>query len=854
SYYLEKEGAGLSAMIDKDGKNWISFDDTPGTGSAGEYRGFPNAVHQQDGSYFHPMNADTQPSTCTVISDDNSKVVIKALASNGRWECQYTFYPTYCEWMMTKVSAGYKYWVLYEGTPGGSFENTDYWMTSSISTKKPVTVNQDLDIPNPEWICFGDPSKNRVLFAANHTDDSYPDKYFPYGPITKYYTTPNIKFSIGFVESDVHSVISTQVQNIIDGVPTPTPTLVPSATPTNTPDGPTATPTNTPDEPTNTPVPTDPGGKLSGTVFGYGNPWAAGSEWDKAFDGDINTFVDLVTDGGYTGIQLGAAAQVTKIRFYPRVPNFMNRMVGGKFQGSVDGSSYTDLAVITDIPIEDWNTITISDSTAYAYLRYIGAADSYCNVNEIEFYGAAEEPTATPTEAPTDTPVPTDVPTDIPTDTPTPIEGEDVLLSGTIFGNGDAWAAGREYDKVFDGDIATFFDCMDPTGGYAGIQLGEATVVTRIRFYPRVPNFMHRMVGGKFQGSVDGASYTDLAVITDTPAADWNEITVSDSTAYTYLKYIGPTDSYCNVNEVEFYGIAGGSGPAALLTGTVYGSGDAWAPGSEYDKAFDGDTATYFDCADPSSGYTGIQLASASAVGKIHFCPRLPNFAGRMKNGRFQGSTDGSTYTDLYVVAGIPAADWNEVTVDDTTKYTYLRYLGDDGTYCNVAEIEFWSAGGEVGPTPEPTEPTSTPTPKPTNTPTPTDPPAVENLAPNPSFESDPAEHYWHSGTANFSWATDASHHGSKSLKIVSSTSQRTWWMSRQIKDMIPFTPGKEYTLKAWVKHTAGTAQLVIQGFQGSTWKGSALSSTSTGSTGWRELSVSYTPAAIINILRLDFW
>ncbi|MFC1504838.1 carbohydrate binding domain-containing protein, partial [Spirochaetota bacterium] len=497
---------------------------------------------------------------------------------------------------------------------------------------------------------------------------------------------------------------------------------------------------------------------------------------------------------------------------------------------------------------------------------YAARAQAWDNNN-----GSTATPSTIP--SPTVTPAPTTPPT------ATPVSGDEVLLAGTIFGNGDAWAAGREYDKVFDGDTATFFDCTDPSGGYAGIQLDTASVVTKIRFYPRLPYFAFRMNGGKFQGSTDGSSYTDLYAINGNPSAGWNEVTLTGAEAYTYLRYIGPTDGYCNVAEIEFYGVIEVEptatpipGENVLLSGTVLGHGDAWSAGSEYDKAFDGDTATYFDCADPSGGYTGIQLDEAAAVTKIRFHPRLPNFVNRMKNGKFQVSADGSSYTDLYIVSGTPLAGWNEVTVNDGSEYTYLRYIGADGTYCNVAEIEFYGSGG-TSPTPTDTpiatstptptgtiiatitpSPTPTSTPTPTATPTPTDVPAVVNLAPNPSFENDPSEHYWHSGTANFSWASDASHDGSRSLKVISSTSARTWWMSRLVKGMIPFTPGKEYTLKAWVKHTAGTAQLVIQGFNGSTWKGSALSSTSTGSTGWRELSVSYTPTDIITILRLDFW
>jgi len=45
-YYLEKEGAGLSSLIDREGNDWIGFHPKENSGAGGEYRGFPNAVHQ----------------------------------------------------------------------------------------------------------------------------------------------------------------------------------------------------------------------------------------------------------------------------------------------------------------------------------------------------------------------------------------------------------------------------------------------------------------------------------------------------------------------------------------------------------------------------------------------------------------------------------------------------------------------------------------------------------------------------------------------------------------------------------------------------------------------------------------
>src|SRR6185295_1060484 len=47
-------------------------------------------------------------------------------------------------------------------------------------------------------------------------------------------------------------------------------------------------------------------------------------------------------------------------------------------------------------------------------------------------------------------------------------------------------------------------------------------------------------------------------------------------------------------------------------------------------------------------------------------------------------------------------------------------------------------------------------------------PPPSENLAKNPGFESDPNVDYFPYGSATFSWATDAAHGDSHSVKVVS--------------------------------------------------------------------------------------
>jgi putative heme-binding domain-containing protein len=225
-YYLDKVGAGLSSMIDRDGNDWISFQPQSGSGAAGEYRGFPNAVFKEAGSYFHPRNSGTDPCVTRIEQSLPDRVVISAVAENGKWAGQYTFTRRACTFTMLKKPEGHKYWVLYEGTPGGQYDESDWWMTADNPTKRPLTepFQGDLngDVPSDatccEWIAFGDKDLKRMLVLSHAENDSHPDHFyqmeknmtvFGFGRagMRKYLSTVPQSFSIGFVEStDHHSV------------------------------------------------------------------------------------------------------------------------------------------------------------------------------------------------------------------------------------------------------------------------------------------------------------------------------------------------------------------------------------------------------------------------------------------------------------------------------------------------------------------------------------------------------------------------------------------------------------------------------------------------------------------------
>lgn len=225
TYYLEKEGGGLSSMLDPDGVDWLGFRSEAGTGWKGEYRGFPNAVHRQDGSYFHAMNAGTDPSSSVVDIESDTHVRITFTSGNGQWQGQWDFYADRCDFTMSKVSSGYRYWVLYEGVPNGEINETDYWLASVDSQVREIHEPFSGDLPAPEWMAFGDTRSPRVLYVLQHENDDNLDEYYmrPYMTVfgfgrndgNKYLDSP-ARFSIGFVEATDYAAIDGAIRRVLD--------------------------------------------------------------------------------------------------------------------------------------------------------------------------------------------------------------------------------------------------------------------------------------------------------------------------------------------------------------------------------------------------------------------------------------------------------------------------------------------------------------------------------------------------------------------------------------------------------------------------------------------------------------
>ncbi|HEY5894957.1 MAG TPA: DUF6531 domain-containing protein [Chthoniobacterales bacterium] len=207
---------------------------------------------------------------------------------------------------------------------------------------------------------------------------------------------------------------------------------------------------------------------------------------------------------------------------------------------------------------------------------------------------------------------------------------------------------------------------------------------------------------------VNQSQFTTLKTVATKPASGtWTEVTINNPTAFRYLRYFssnpGSTESYCNIAEMEFYDTAGNK-----LSGTPFGSTPAQAPGSEYDKASDGNVNTFFDYKWPHFGFTGIDLGAGNekVIGKIRFYPRAGN-AGRMVAPGKEGYPDGCRFEGSNVepitetvISRVESSDGRFVTYNYTTipdsilEHDWLALQSvqyGDGTAATYSYAMYWA-------------------------------------------------------------------------------------------------------------------------------------------------------------------
>jgi len=178
TYLYDKAGGGFSSIIDREGKDWVQFNETGNDeypeSAAGRFRGLPNFVYRSDDSGAGHPGFDR----CT--SEKTAPNTITTQSKSGKWKWECTFYDNYATLTMLKVDPDHAYWLLYEGTPGGIFSPaTSYWATDTHTPRHdaPDYYQEKELFEKWSWIYFGEKQTDRIFFIMMETPDDLEDTF-----------------------------------------------------------------------------------------------------------------------------------------------------------------------------------------------------------------------------------------------------------------------------------------------------------------------------------------------------------------------------------------------------------------------------------------------------------------------------------------------------------------------------------------------------------------------------------------------------------------------------------------------------------------------------------------------------
>jgi len=172
TFFYDRAGGGFSRMLDRDGKDWISFKKEPSTGRAAAsaaYRGIPNLVFGKDNPDAGAGHPGFDKCESTAIASD----AIRTVSKSGRWAWTWRFTEENAVLTIEQADSEHPYWFLYEGTVGGNWSpRTHYWGSNRDGPRREVPFGKDKLFDRWRWAYFGDEAAPRVLLAAQVAQDN----------------------------------------------------------------------------------------------------------------------------------------------------------------------------------------------------------------------------------------------------------------------------------------------------------------------------------------------------------------------------------------------------------------------------------------------------------------------------------------------------------------------------------------------------------------------------------------------------------------------------------------------------------------------------------------------------------
>lgn len=273
--------------------------------------------------------------------------------------------------------------------------------------------------------------------------------------------------------------------------------------------------------------------------------------------------------------------------------------------------------------------------------------------------------------------------------------------------------------RAFDETTSSWKSASNRVSGeYIGYKFEEPVRVTRVK----ITNYTANVKEFKIQGSNNGIDWDDLSdVITNTNSSGEYAYSFNNSNYYSYYRlYVisGYSTSYVDIRELKFYGLNDGIGTKSRddyyryvkatpkMTSDTAPSGYTVTYSSRYSssyngyRAFDENLASGYEWYSAQNDVVGawiaIQLPSAVAIRKLAVCNRDNSTPYAVKQFIFQGSNDGTNWTDLgtFNVTSNTRAIRSVFDVNNSDAYTRYRLYITEGwasNYISIAEIEMYA-------------------------------------------------------------------------------------------------------------------------------------------------------------------
>jgi len=291
-------------------------------------------------------------------------------------------------------------------------------------------------------------------------------------------------------------------------------------------------------------------------------------------------------------------------------------------------------------------------------------------------------------------------------------------LSGAVITGTDSWKSDSStgYIKAFDGSLSTYFDGVGD--GWVQVDLGQQYDISGLGYCPR-SGYEYRMTDGFFQYSDDGENWKTFLTIDSKPSygMHYRLLKGVEAVRGRYIRYAvphgKPADSSnndstycCNVAELELYGLPATGEKDEKITPVSISGSNSWKDdaSTSYEKAFDGDTSTYFDGV--GDGWIQVDLGELYDISNIGYCARN-GYEYRMTDGRILVSADGTNWTKVHTVDYLPGFGMEYTAEMRGVKARYVRYevpegapansYNKDSVYCcNIAELAVYGRKAAV--------------------------------------------------------------------------------------------------------------------------------------------------------------